>query len=228
MTQGTDKPANKPGTQEQANEQQTTMTDPEQAQTGKHSGTLDSGALQEALARAEARAEEYHDQLLRARAEVENMRRRTEREIANIHKYATEKFAAEILPIKDSLELALDAMKNETVDIDKVREGLELKIRMLDAVLGKFGIKEVNPVGEKFNPEFHEAMTVAAGGESAPNTVLTVHQKGYLIHDRLIRPAMVVVSGAAPNNNSRPPDNAGSSGVPSDGRDPQNKIDEMA
>lgn len=228
MTHGTDKPANQPNTDEQVNKKQATITDAEQAQIGKESGTVDSDALQEALVKAEARAEEFHEQALRARAEVENMRRRTEREIANIHKYATEKFAAEILPIKDSLELALDAMKNGNVDIDKVREGLELKIRMLDAVLGKFGIKEVNPVGEKFNPEFHEAMTVAAGGNSAPNTVLTVHQKGYLIHDRLIRPAMVVVSGAEPNKNSRSPEDAGSSSDPSQGRDPQNKIDEMA
>jgi len=228
MTHRTDKPANQPNTDEQVNKRQATITDAEQAQIGKESDTVDSDALQEALAKAEARAAEFHEQLLRARAEVENMRRRTEREIANIHKYATEKFAGEILPIKDSLELALDAMKNGNVDIEKVREGLELKIRMLDAVLGKFGIKEVNPVGEKFNPEFHEAMTVAAGDNSAPNTILTVHQKGYLIHDRLIRPAMVVVSGAEPNKNSRPPEDAGSSSDPKKGRDPQNKIDEMA
>ena len=182
-------------------------------------------ALKKALAEAQGKADDYLNQLLRAKADMENMRRRTEREIANIHKYAIEKFAAELLPVKDSLELGLEALNKGSVDIDKVREGLELKIKMLNAALEKFGIKEVNPLGEKFDPGLHQAMTVAESGEVQPNTVLTVHQKGYLIHDRLIRPAMVVVSVANKKPEGVPPP---SEEGPAQPGEPGKKIDEMA
>lgn len=145
---------------------------------------------------AQAKAEQYWNQLLSARAELENSRRRSEREVENAHKYALEKFVRELLPVKDSLELGL-AATGEGAEFEKLREGMELTLKMLGAALEKFGVSEVNPKGAKFDPERHQAMAMQETADAEPNTVLTVYQKGYLLNDRLIRPAMVVVSGAA-------------------------------
>ena len=149
---------------------------------------------------AKAKADQHWNQLLLARAELENNRRRNEREVENAHKYALEKFVRELLPVKDSLELGLAAAAGEGSDLEKLREGMELTLKMLAAAMEKFGVSEVDPKGEKFNPERHQAMAVQETPKAEPNTVLTVYQKGYLLNDRLIRPAMVVVSGAAGEN----------------------------
>lgn len=152
-------------------------------------------ALQEELRRANAKAEEHWNRYLGARAEVENIRKRAERDLANTHKYALEKFINELLPVKDSLEMGL-AAASESADIAKLKEGKELTLRMLATALEKFGVQEIDPQGEKFNPELHEAMAMQPDTGAEPNTVVQVIQKGYRLNDRLVRPAMVIVARA--------------------------------
>lgn len=146
---------------------------------------------------AKAKADQHWNQLLLARAELDNTRRRNERELENAHKFALEKFVRELLPVKDSLELGLAAAAGETSELEKLREGMELTLKMLSAAMAKFGVSEVDPQGEKFDPERHQAMAMQESPTAEPNTVLTVYQKGYLLNDRLIRPAMVVVASAS-------------------------------
>jgi len=148
---------------------------------------------------ARSKADEHWDQLLRANAELDNLRRRAKQDVENAHKYALEKFAQELLPVKDSLEMGLAAASGE-VDaaeaLKQLREGTELTLKMLSTAMGKAGIKEIDPLGEAFNPELHQAMSMQESEEHDPNTVIAVMQKGYQLNDRLIRPAMVVVSKA--------------------------------
>ncbi|MBT8112060.1 MAG: nucleotide exchange factor GrpE [Gammaproteobacteria bacterium] len=145
------------------------------------------------LEEAQQQVVEYHDKILRMQAEMDNLRKRTERDVSNAHKYAVEKFANELLQVKDSLELGLSA---EDIDVAKLQEGTELTLKMLSNAFEKFSIEELNPVGEAFDPNLHEAMTMQESTEHEPNTVLTVMQKGYTLHGRLIRPAMVIVAKA--------------------------------
>jgi molecular chaperone GrpE len=145
--------------------------------------------LTELREKAEANWQLY----VRAQAEMENLRRRSEKDLENAHKFALEKFASELLAVKDSLELGLSATD---VDVDKLREGSELTLKMLAQALAKFNIIDVDPMGESFDPNSHQAMTMQETAEHAPNTVIAVMQKGYLINDRLLRPAMVVVAKA--------------------------------
>jgi len=148
---------------------------------------------------ARAKADEHWDQVLRTNAELENLRRRARQDVENAHKYALEKFAQELLPVKDSLEMGLAAASDETEAseaLKQLREGTELTLKMLTAAMEKSGIKEIDPLGEAFDPERHQAMSMQESDEHAPNTVIAVMQKGYLLNDRLIRPAMVVVSKA--------------------------------
>lgn len=154
----------------------------------------EAGELQLQLEDARAKADQHWDQLLRTQAELENTRRRAERELENAHKYAIERFAQELLPVRDSLELGLSAA-DATASVEKLREGTELILKMLSAAMEKFGVKVVDPVGEPFNPELHQAVTMQPS-EQPPNTVVAVMQKGYTLNDRLIRPAMVVVARA--------------------------------
>lgn len=148
------------------------------------------------LQAAEQKASDNWDQLLRTRAEMENLRRRTQRDLENAHKYALEKFISELLPVKDSLELGLDAARHDSATIEKLCEGTELTLNMLSSALNKFNVVEINPQGEKFNPEHHQAMSMQPSADMEPNTVMVVMQKGYLLNDRLMRPAMVMVSKA--------------------------------
>jgi len=145
---------------------------------------------------AQAKADEHWNQLLMARADLSNAQRRAERDLANAHKFGVEKLALELIPVKDSMEMGMAAVA-EGDEQDKVREGMELTLQMFSGVLDKFGVKEVNPQGEKFNPDFHQAMSMQESADFAPNTVMMVFQKGYVLNERLIRPAMVVVSKAA-------------------------------
>ncbi len=148
---------------------------------------------------AQAKADEYWNQLLRARADLENFQRRAERDLEHAHKFALENFVRELLPVIDSLEMGLAAAREEGADLAKVVEGIDLTLKMLHSAVEKFGVRAVNPAGEKFDPERHQAMTTQPSEEVAPNTVLDVYQKGYTLNDRLIRPAMVVVSSAQGN-----------------------------
>ena len=147
---------------------------------------------EELLRQAELKAEEHHDAWLRAKAETENLRRRAQEDIAKAHKYAVDKFAAEMLPVKDSLEAAL-ATENATVD--NLRSGVELTLKQLVAAFEKSGLAEINPAGEKFDPHRHQAIS-AIEEDGEPNRVLQVLQKGYALHERVIRPALVIVSKA--------------------------------
>ncbi len=158
----------------------------------------DHAELQALLEDARNKADEHWNQCLRLQAEIDNLHKRSERDLANAHKFALEKFALELLPVKDSLEMGVAAAQDENADLDKLREGSELTLKMLASALEKFNIKEINPLNEQFNPEYHEAMSMQERADVAPNTVVAVVQKGYLLNDRLIRPAMVIVSKATP------------------------------
>lgn len=146
---------------------------------------------------ARNKADEHWNQLLRVKADLENLRRRGERDLEHAHRYGLERFVQELLPVKDSLELGLTASQGEGDAVKGLREGMELTRKMLQSALEKFGVKELNPQGERFNPELHQAMSVQERADAEPNTVLLVCQKGYLLQDRLIRPAMVIVSKAS-------------------------------
>ncbi len=147
------------------------------------------------------KADEHWNQVLRLQAEQENSARRAKRDIENAHKFALDKFAQDLLPVKDSLELGLAAVSNEEAEaVVKLREGTELTLKMFSDVMERFGIKEINPEGESFNPELHQAMSIQESSDVAPNSVIAVMQKGYTLNDRLIRPAMVMVSKAVAEN----------------------------
>jgi len=166
---------------------------PDGAAPAAADGTAETLPGLEALLRAaELRAEDHHDAWLRAKAETENLRRRAQEDVAKAHKYASERFAAEMLPVRDSLEAAL-ATESATVDV--LRSGVELTLKQLAAAFEKSGLVEIHPAGEKFDPHRHQAIsTVEDDGE--PNRVLNVLQKGYALHDRVVRPALVLVSKA--------------------------------
>lgn len=156
------------------------------------------GSLEELellLEEARGKAKENWDALLRARAEMENLRRRAARDVENAHKYGIERFVGELLPVKDSLELALAAAVAGGKDSEKMREGIELTLRMFSNVFEKFGVEEVNPQGSRFDPERHHAMTMQEGTGAEAGTVVQVFQKGYVLNQRLVRAAMVVVAG---------------------------------
>jgi molecular chaperone GrpE len=208
--------ANEDVAEERDDVQNRTIQEPEQAPTMEFNegetppGMLPSHEATEeitlALEQAEARARDFSDKVLRAQADLENMRRRSERELVAAHRYAQEGFAKELVNVRDSLEMGLEAART-TVDIEKLREGMDLTLRMLTSVFEKFGVKEVAPIKQKFDPVYHQAMSVQESTEFDPNTVLAVFQKGYLLHDRLLRPALVQVSKAA----SKPPTDASES-----------------
>lgn len=150
--------------------------------------------LQAQLEKANAKADENMDLALRTRAEMENLRKRQSRELENAHKYALDKIAAELLPVRDTLELGVAAADDEQAELAKIVEGTELTLKMLTQALEKHNILEVNPLGEKFNPDLHQAISMQEGTDKDANTVLTVMQKGYTLNDRLLRPAMVVIA----------------------------------
>lgn len=146
------------------------------------------------LARAQATLKDYWDQIMRLNAEIENNRRRAQRDIENAHKFALKSFVESLLPVSDSMELGLNASDSENANLDSIIEGMAMTLDMFTQTLEKNGITKIDPMGEKFNPEHHQAMTMQEHEDAEPNTVLAVMQKGYLLNDRLIRPAMVVVS----------------------------------
>lgn len=150
-------------------------------------------ALEDKLTQAELKAHEQWEKAMRAVAELDNVRRRADRDVENAHKYSLEKFAAALLPVMDSLEQALQSSSDAS---SQMREGIELTLKLLLDVLVKFGVKQIDPTGQPFDPKLHEAMSTQVSSGVAPNTVLIVYQKGYLLNERLIRPARVIVSQA--------------------------------
>ncbi|MCG2835579.1 nucleotide exchange factor GrpE [Photobacterium sp. WH77] len=157
--------------------------------------------LEAALAVSEAKVKEQQDSVLRARADIENMRRRTEQEIDKARKFALEKFAGELLPVIDNMERALELADKTDETLKPMLEGIELTLKTMTDTVEKFGLKAINPMGEAFNPEFHQAMSMQESAEHAPNTVMMVLQKGYELNGRVVRPAMVMVAKAAPGSN---------------------------
>jgi molecular chaperone GrpE len=156
--------------------------------------------LERQLAEARQCAQEEKDRFIRAQAEIENMRRRNEKDLQNAHKFGLERFARELLAVVDSLELGLQAAETETNGTSALREGMELTLKQLLSVLERFEVKPIDPAGQRFNPELHQAMAMQPAAEADPNTVIKVFQKGYTLNERLLRPAMVVVSQGAPAN----------------------------
>ena len=192
-----DKPEQQDAT-ELENAESTSMDDAGNTTQGTEA-TESSGHAELAglLEDARAKADEHWNELLRSRAEIENMHRRMARDIENAHKFGLEKFIQALLPVLDSMEMGIAAANGEGEQFEKVREGMALTLKMFSAELEKAGVKRIDPTGEPFNPEFHQAMTMVPSPDVAPNTVIDVMQKGYLLNDRLVRPAMVVVSKAA-------------------------------
>lgn len=152
--------------------------------------------LQKQLKQAQKKVEENWDKVVRAQAEMENLKRRTQKDLENAHKYGLEKFAKELLSVIDSLELGIQASTSDNPEVVSLRKGSELTIKQFETVFAKFNIEAIDPVGQLFNPELHQAMTTQANANVKPNTVINVFQKGYILNGRLIRPAMVVVSKA--------------------------------
>ena len=143
---------------------------------------------------ARNKADEHWNELLRARADMENLRRRQSRDLENAHKHALDKFVNELLPLCDSMELGLTASQADDASLATVREGLEMTLKMFMSSIGKFGLEPINPEGQTFDPELHQAMAMQEVEGVEANQVLTVAQKGYQFNGRLLRPAMVVVS----------------------------------
>jgi molecular chaperone GrpE len=146
----------------------------------------------ELLRRAELAAQEHHDAWLRARAEADNIRKRAQADVASAHKFAIETFATELLAVKDSLEAALAA---ENASVESMKSGVELTLKQLKSVFERFNVVEIDPAGQKFDPHRHQAISVVES-DAEPNTVVQVLQKGYLLHERVVRPALVVVAKA--------------------------------
>jgi molecular chaperone GrpE len=152
----------------------------------------DSPALQ--LLQAQTTIQDYWDQIIRLRAEMENNRKRAERDIENAHKYALKGFVENLLPVIDSMEMGQAAAVADNATLESIREGLELTMNMFVQVLQRNGLEQINPLGEKFDPERHQAISMVEAEGAESNSVVEVMQKGFLLNERLIRPAMVVVS----------------------------------
>lgn len=149
-------------------------------------------SMEELLKKAELAALEHHDAWLRAKAECDNIRKRAQTDVANAHKFAVENFATELLAVRDSLEAALAI---EHASDESMKNGVELTLKQLKATFDKFKLTEINPAGEKFDPHRHQAISMVES-DAEPNTVVQVLQKGYLLHERVIRPALVTVTRA--------------------------------
>lgn len=145
----------------------------------------------------EIKLTEAEDKNLRLRAEIENLHRRSERDITDAHKYGIKKLLEELIPILDSLEQGLSVQGTDHEMVKSMRDGMELTLKMLQKVLEKFGVKEIYPLNEVFNPAFHEVMLSQEKADVAPNTIIQVMQKGYELHGRVVRPARVMIAKAA-------------------------------
>lgn len=154
----------------------------------------DAPEMAKLLEDARNKADEHWNELLRARADLENMRRRHSRDLENAHKHALDKFVSELLPICDSLELGISAAQDEDANIEKVREGMDMTLKLLLNSIGKFGLEPVDPQDQAFDPEAHQAVAMQPAEGVEANTVINVMQKGYRFNGRLLRPAMVVVA----------------------------------
>ncbi|MCY3751771.1 MAG: nucleotide exchange factor GrpE [Gammaproteobacteria bacterium] len=175
------------------NEVESVAQGPEEADEGQEKVSEDVADLLQENERLKMEVGESVDKALRATAELENIRRRTSRDIENAHKYALERFVNELLPVIDSMELGINASQSAE-DLESLREGMDLTLKKLFDCLEKFGVKAIDPAGEKFDPDWHEAVSMQELEGSDSGQVVTVMQKGYELNGRLVRPAMVVVA----------------------------------
>ncbi len=183
-------------TEQGASEHEPSELDPSEQGSADDSGQseVDAGEPDADTGRAElkALADENFDKYLRAAAELENVRKRATRDVENAHRFALERFCSELLAVKDSLEMGLAAA--DKADAQSLLEGKKATLKLLTATMERFGVVELNPEGEPFDPQEHEAMTVQPSADVEPGSVLTVFQKGYALNGRLLRPARVVVA----------------------------------
>ncbi len=175
------------------NVEQEKLEDSHKDEAKLQSPEKNADSLEAQLEDAQAKATENWDSYLRAKAEMDNLRRRNSKDVENAHKYGIEKFVTELLPVLDSMGMGL---ATEDASAKSLREGMELTLSMLEKMMEKLGIEEIDPINEKFNAEKHQAMTMQPSADVEPNTVIAVMQKGYSLNERLIRPAMVMVSKA--------------------------------
>ncbi|XEH50435.1 nucleotide exchange factor GrpE [Edwardsiella tarda] len=182
-------------TQEPANAEQVENAEL-QAETQASGAEPDArdARIAELEAQLKAMGDKERDIMLRARAEMDNVRRRAEQDVEKAHKFALEKFSSELLPVIDNLERALEVADKSNSELVSMIEGVELTLKSLLDVVRKFGVEQVAEVNVPFNPDVHQAMTMLPSDEHAPNQVMMVMQKGYTLNGRLIRPAMVAVS----------------------------------
>lgn len=171
----------------------------EEPDQGGLAGILDHPSykeLEQQLTTAEEKANECLNQQLRLQADLDNLRRRSERDVASAHKFALEKFVNELLPVVDSLERASLNEVHGNEYAKKIHEGIELTITLFLKTLEKFGVRQIDPKHEAFNPELHQAISTQESSEVRPNHVIDVLQRGYTLNDRLIRPALVIVAAS--------------------------------
>ena len=163
---------------------------------------VDTAAAGDELAAARQEVADLKDQMLRIQAEMQNVRRRAEADVEKAHKFAVEKFANEMLVVVDNLERGLAAAPQDESTV-AIREGIEMTLASFMSSLSRFKVEVVDPVGQPFNPELHQAITMVESADVAPNSVLAVMQKGYTLAGRLLRPAMVVVCKGSPSINEQ-------------------------
>ena len=169
--------------------------EPEESDLDVATKSTDSDQLQERLTAAELAAEKARDDLLRVQAEMQNLRRRTEQDVERAHKYGIEKFSTELLVVADNLERALNsASESKDESAKAILDGVSLTLKSLNDCFAKFSIEAVDPLGEPFDPQLHQAIATQESPGSEPNSVIEVIQKGYTLNGRVIRPAMVMVS----------------------------------
>jgi molecular chaperone GrpE len=177
----------------------------EEVQTAEEAAQQADEALEEAqetvaddisalLEEARAEADKHKDMALRLQADMENLRRRTRLDLESAHKYALEKFVNALLPAMDSMEMGMDAAAKEDASVESIREGVEMTFKQMLDVLQEFSVERVDPTGEKFDPQLHEAMTMIPSPDHETNTVVDTIQKGYTLNERLVRAARVIVA----------------------------------
>ena len=161
---------------------------------GSEIDDVDVDALRQEIESLRQQLDDNTDKMLRVQAEMDNLHKRTLRDIENAHKFALDKFVRELLPVIDSMELGIDASDSATGDVESLREGMDLTLKKFLDTLEKFGVTAITPQGDRFNPEKHEAVSMQDADGMEPGTVVTVMQKGYELNGRLVRPAMVIVA----------------------------------
>lgn len=181
---------------EQSQSQEEPQVESDQVESEEINAIEHIARLEAELAAAQETIQGQKDSVIRAAAEVDNIRRRSAQDVEKAHKFALEKFANELLPVIDNMDRAIEFSDKENEAIKPVIEGIELTLKSFVDALAKFKVEVVDPQGEKFNAEFHQAMSMQPSEDVEPNTVIAVMQKGYTLHGRLLRPAMVMVSKA--------------------------------